>query len=86
MSDAQQYRTKEELSEKQKEDPIKYVRDLITKKKYATEKQLNDIDQRVKILVNECEKFAEESPYPEKSLMYDIVYEQENYPFLSHKL
>ena len=86
MSDAQQYRTKEELSEKQKEDPIKYVRDLITKKKYATEKQLNDIDQRIKILVNECEKFAEESPYPEKSLMYDIVYEQENYPFLSHKL
>lgn len=86
MSDAQQYRTKEELSEKQKEDPIKYVRDLITKKKYATEKQLNDIDKRVKILVNECEKFAEESPYPEKSLMYDIVYEQENYPFLSHKL
>lgn len=86
MSDAQQYRTKEELSEKQKEDPIKYVRDLITKKKYATEKQLIDIDQRVKVLVNECEKFAEESPYPEKSLMYDIVYEQENYPFLSHKL
>ena len=40
----------------------------------------------VKELVNECEKFAEESPYPEKSLMYDAVYEQEDYPFLKHKL
>ena len=38
------------------------------------------------LFVNECEKFAEESPYPEKSLMYDAVYEQEDYPFLKHKL
>ena len=40
----------------------------------------------VKDLVKECEKFAEESPYPEKSVMYDSVYEQEDYPFLPHKL
>jgi len=33
-----------------------------------------------------CEKFAEESPFPEKSLMYDAVYEEKNYPFLKHKL
>ncbi len=86
MSDAQHYRTKEEVSEKQKEDPITYVRDIIKKKKYASEKELEAIDQRVKDLVSECEKFADESPYPEKNVMYDAVYEQEDYPFLPHKL
>jgi len=44
------------------------------------------MDKRVKERVAECEKFADESPYPEKSVMYDVVYEQEDYPFLSHKL
>jgi len=34
----------------------------------------------------ECEKFAESSPYPDSSLMYDAVYEQEDYPFIKHKL
>jgi pyruvate dehydrogenase E1 component alpha subunit len=86
MSDAQHYRTKEEVAEKQKEDPITYVRDIIIAKNYASEKELEVIDKRVKTLVSECEKFADESPYPEKNLMYDAVYEQEDYPFLSHKL
>ena len=86
MSDAQHYRTKAEVMEKQKEDPITYVRDTITKKKYASIKQLDEVDKRVRELVGECEKFADESPYPEKNVMYDAVYDQEDYPFLSHKL
>ncbi|WP_443632796.1 pyruvate dehydrogenase (acetyl-transferring) E1 component subunit alpha [Candidatus Marifrigoribacter sp. Uisw_064] len=86
MSDAQHYRTKEEVAEKQKEDPITYVKDIILEKKYATEADLKVIDKRVKDLVIECEKFADESPYPEKNVMYDSVYEQEDYPFLPHKL
>ena len=86
MSDAQHYRTKKEVKDRQKEDPINYVKDVILKKKYASEKQLEEIDNRVKDLVIECEKFADESPYPEKKIMYDAVYEQEDYPFLSHKL
>ena len=79
-------RTGEKGAEKQKEDPITYVKNIILDKKYATQKQLDEIDKRVKELVSECEQFAEDSPYPEKSLMYDAVYEQEDYPFLSHKL
>ena len=67
-------------------DPITQVKDLILEKKYATSEDLAVIDKRVKDLVNECEKFAEESPYPEKSLMYEAVYEQKDYPFLQHKL
>ncbi|MEW7279875.1 pyruvate dehydrogenase (acetyl-transferring) E1 component subunit alpha [Aquimarina sp. 2201CG1-2-11] len=86
MSDAQKYRTKEEVAEYQKIDPITQVLDIIKEKEYATEKEIEIIDKRVKDRVAECQKFAEESPFPEKNVMYDVVYDQEDYPFLSHKL
>ncbi len=86
MSDAQHYRTKDEVKKKQEEDPISYVLHHIYEKKWATEDDIKKIDKRVKDLVSECEKFAEESPYPETNVMYDAVYEQEDYPFLPHKL
>lgn len=85
MSDAQKYRTKEEVAEYQKIDPITQVLDIIKDKKYATDDEIAAIDKGVKDRVAECQKFAEESPFPEKNLMYDVVYEQDDYPFLSHK-
>ena len=86
MSDAQKYRTKEEVAEYQKIDPITQVRDILLEKKYATEKEIKAIDKKVKERVAECEKFAEESDFPEVQTMYDVVYVQEDYPFLPHKL
>jgi pyruvate dehydrogenase E1 component alpha subunit len=86
MSDAQHYRTKEEVDEYRKIDPITQVLDIIKENNYATDAEIEVIDQRVKDLVDECEKFAEESPYPELSQLYDVVYEEPNYPFLPHKL
>ena len=46
---------------------------------------MEEIDKKVKEKVIECEKFAESSDFPEKSDMYDAVYEQEKYPFIKHK-
>ena len=86
MSDAQKYRTKKEVEEYRKIDPITQVKEVISKNKYATEKQLEEIDVRVRAEIAECEKFAESSPFPEKPVMYDAVYEQEDYPFIKHKL
>ncbi len=86
MSDAQHYRTKEEVEEYKKIDPITQVLDVIRQRGFATEAEIEAMDQRVKEHVLECERFAEESPYPEKNVMYDVVYEQENYPFLPHRL
>ena len=86
MSDAQHYRTKDEVAEYKKIDPITKVKELLLKKKYASQKQIDEIDSRVKEKVKECEKFAEESSYPDKNVMYDSVYEQDNYPFLKHKI
>ncbi|MDA8904156.1 pyruvate dehydrogenase (acetyl-transferring) E1 component subunit alpha [bacterium] len=86
MSDAQHYRTKDEVAEYKKIDPITQVKDLILNKKYSTQVELSKIDDKIKNKVKECEKFAEESDYPDLSLMYDAVYEQNDYPFLTHKL
>ena len=86
MSDAQHYRTKEEVEEYKKIDPISQVLATIKENKYATDAQIKEIDTRVKKLVSECEKFAEESDYPPVNQLYDMVYDQEDYPFVQHKI
>jgi pyruvate dehydrogenase E1 component alpha subunit len=86
MSDAQHYRTKEEVEEYKKIDPITKVLDVMREKKYATEEEIKQIDKRVKDKVKECEEFAESSEYPPKEQLYEMVYEQKDYPFLQHKL
>ncbi len=86
MSDAQHYRTKEEVARYKKIDPITQILKIIKDNKYATDKEIKAIDDNVKLRVAECEKFADQSAYPDKQLMYDVVYEQEDYPFLKHKL
>lgn len=83
MSDAQHYRTKEEVEEYKKIDPITQVLDIIKENNYATEEEIKAIDKEVKNMVKECEKFADESPFPEPQQLYDVVYEQEDYPFIS---
>lgn len=86
MSDAQKYRTKDEVKEYQEIDPISQVKKILLDKKYASEDDIKKIDKQVKDKVSECEKFADESDFPDKNVMYDVVYEQEDYPFISHKL
>jgi len=86
MSDAQHYRTKAEVEEYKKIDPITQVKDILLENKYASEEDIKTIGKKVKSLVAECEKFAEESDFPPVQQMYDMVYEQEDYPFLQHKL
>jgi len=82
MSDAQHYRTKKEVAEYQKKDPITHVLNVLLDKKYATQKQIDEIDLRVKNLVKECVDFAEASPYTPAEWVYKGVYAQEDYPFI----
>ncbi len=86
MSDAQKYRTKAEVAEYRKIDPISQVLKVIQNKKYLTEDEIKAINDDVKIRVTACEKFADESAYPEIQQMYDMVYEQKDFPFLKHRL
>ena len=34
------------------------------------------------MFVEECEEFAENSPFPDPEKMYEYVYSEPNYPFL----
>lgn len=83
MSDPQKYRSKEEVEEYKSKDPIETTLAKIQKNNWATEEQINEINQWVENEVNESVKFAEESPWPDDSEVYKDVYVQENYPFIT---
>jgi pyruvate dehydrogenase E1 component alpha subunit len=83
MSDAQHYRTKDEVAEYQKIDPILTAKDMLLKKKWASESEFEAIDARVKELVAECVDFAEKSPYPDAEELWQHVYVGEDYPFIT---
>lgn len=82
MSDPAKYRTKEEVEEYKERDPIEQVRKIILEKKIATEKDLEEIQNKIKEQVNEAVKFAEESPFPDGEEALTDVYVQEDYPFI----
>lgn len=83
MSDPGNYRTKEEVEEYKQRDPIEDVRKKLITKKWATEAQLDKMDEDTKEEVNAAVKFAEESPYPPVDELYLDVYKQKDYPFLN---
>ena len=82
MSDPQKYRTKEEVDEYKQKDPINQVLKTIKDHKLLTDAELSKIDKSVKELVEECVKYAEESPDPKPEELYQDVYTQEDYPFV----
>lgn len=82
MSDPAKYRTKEELEDYKSLDPIENALQTIKKNKYATEKELSEIQERVKNQVQESIDFAENSEFPDPSELYTDVYQQADYPFI----
>ncbi|TZF82195.1 pyruvate dehydrogenase (acetyl-transferring) E1 component subunit alpha [Pedobacter sp. BS3] len=82
MSDPAKYRTKEELESYKAKDPIELVKHTILEKKYADEAWIEEIGQKVKDIVDDAVKFAEESPFPESHELYEDVYVDADYPFI----
>jgi pyruvate dehydrogenase E1 component alpha subunit len=82
MSDPQKYRTKEEVEEYKRRDPIEMVRHTILDKGLATETDLEAIEEKIKGIVAESVKFAEESPWPDASEIYTDMYVESDYPFI----
>ena len=83
MSDAQHYRTKEEVQNYKDIDPIDYVLGVIKNKKYASKKEIEQIQTDVKDLVTECVDFAEASPFPTAQELYEDIYDGP-YNFITH--
>jgi len=82
MSDPAKYRSKEEVEEYKAKDPIESVKETILRKKYANEAWIEEINEKVKVIVDESVRFAEESPLPEAQELYTDVYAQRDYPFI----
>ena len=82
MSDPQKYRTREEVEEYKKLDPIEQVRTEILNNHIATEADLEAIDNEIKGVVDEAVAFAESSPYPTPDEAFKDIYVQQDYPFI----
>jgi pyruvate dehydrogenase E1 component alpha subunit len=75
MSDAVSgtYRTKEELDEHMKRDPITVLRDLMEEEDGWTDEQMTEMDQEVRKMVDDSYEFAEQSPEPPLESLYEDV-------------
>jgi pyruvate dehydrogenase E1 component alpha subunit len=82
MSDPQKYRTKDELESYKQQDPIDQVRDKLLKYKFATEAEIEAIDEKIRLEVEAAVKFAEDSPYPAPEEAFKDVYMQADYPYI----
>ena len=82
VSDPQKYRTKDEVEEYKNQDPITKVANTILSNNYATEAELQAIDDKIAVIVDASVKFAEDSPWPDDSELLKDVYIDQNYPFI----
>jgi pyruvate dehydrogenase E1 component alpha subunit len=83
MSDPAKYRTKEEVEEYKKKDPLEQVKATILKNKFATEQWFDEQETKIEHIVQESVTFAEESPFPDPSEIYADVYAEPDYPFIN---
>ena len=82
VSDPQKCRTKDEVEEYKNQDPITKVANTILSNNYATEAELQAIDDKIAVIVDASVKFAEDSPWPDDSELLKDVYIDQNYPFI----
>ncbi|MCL5986184.1 MAG: thiamine pyrophosphate-dependent dehydrogenase E1 component subunit alpha [Actinobacteria bacterium] len=73
-SDAQVYRTKEEVKNWMEKDPIRKYKEMLIKEGSFSEKEDKVLEGEVTNEVNQAVKFARESPYPDPSTLEDDVY------------
>jgi pyruvate dehydrogenase E1 component alpha subunit len=81
MSDPASYRSKEELAHYKSLDPIETTKETILKNKFASEADLEKIEESTIETVNKSVEFAENSPYPDASELFSDVYDGD-YPFI----
>jgi pyruvate dehydrogenase E1 component alpha subunit len=67
------YRTKEEVEEMRKRDPITIVIEYLDKKGFATESGVKEIDKEIKAQVSDAVKRALESPQPRLESLYEDI-------------
>ena len=83
MSDPGKYRTKEEVEEMMRHDPILLFAEIVKKEHKVDPSDLEAIDKDVQAQVAEAVRYAEQSPWPAVETMYEDVYVRS--PYIHHK-
>lgn len=74
MSDPGKYRSKDELEEYQKTDPIERIKRYLQDEDLIKEDEINEIQEKVENEVLEAIDFAEESDFPEPEALYEDMF------------
>lgn len=74
IADPETYRTKDEIAEWQKRDPIMKLRTYLIDQQIAAEEELDQIDAEENEIVDDAVEFAEESPEPSHEELFQDVY------------
>ena len=64
-------------------DPLERVRKTITDNNWASESELESIEEKIMETILASVEFSENSPYPEQSALFEDVYSEPNYPFIT---
>src|SRR5699024_1399481 len=81
MSDPMKYRTKEELQEYEKLDPIERMKKYLLDEEIIDQDKVDAIQDEVENTVMEAIDFAEESDFPDESALYEDMFVEDDYPF-----
>lgn len=82
VSDPAKYRSKDELNEYKGMDPLKITEEKILSNNILSSDEINDIKEMIRVEIEEAAHFAENSPYPDASDLYEDNYLQPDYPFI----
>lgn len=83
VSDPAKYRTKEELEAYKEKDPVEMIQVKIVNEGIATQKEVDAVIEKINIEIDEAMEFAENSPYPVPSELYEDNYTQKDYPYIT---
>jgi pyruvate dehydrogenase E1 component alpha subunit len=83
MSDPGKYRTKEEVEEMMRHDPILRFGKVLMDQHKVPEADIEAMDKDVQAQVAEAVRFAEQSPWPAADTLYEHVYVRS--PYIHHK-
>jgi pyruvate dehydrogenase E1 component alpha subunit len=76
MADPEEYRSKEEVEEWRRRDPIATFGARLKEEDVASDEDLERMDKEAVQTVDEAVRFADESPFPDLDSLYDHLYVQ----------
>src|SRR5207244_150355 len=74
QADPEEYRTKEEVEEWRKRDPINTFKQRLADEGHISDDDFEKLDQKMTGIVDEAVEFADNSPFPDLDSLYDDIY------------